>query len=438
MLPEEKLPEEEQNITPQEEPQEEEFELSPEEATGFDGGPQSTGSFNRKRVLMVICAFFAVVICGGLLVNTLKPSKKKSASGNELSAANSSSDEFLSSLRTRALNRRDQEPEKTETPAQTEPAEPRLPPASFTRSPEVESVRSPPPQASPSSGPPPNTQQGNHFRSPLVPQVQGSLFSSSSPAPPPQQGANSAAQNYTYTPPSTDSRNPYEAQNDQKNKSTFYDSSNNGGALFNGRFIGDNAIWTGTIIPGVLETAINTDLPGNVLARVTQNIYDSQTGRKLLIPQGTLLLAKYNSSVSYAQRRVQIVWDTLIRPDGFQIDLEGANGVDRSGMSGQSGAVDEHWFEYAKAAGIVTLFSIANARMTETAARYSSDAQISNVAQANSQLVDQLGGNLVNRAMNIQPTLTVENGSLINIMLNKTLYLPPAVNYPAAQKYTLE
>jgi len=107
-------------------------------------------------------------------------------------------------------------------------------------------------------------------------------------------------------------------------------------------------------------------------------------------------------------------------------------------MSGQSGAVDEHWFEYAKAAGIVTLFSIANARMTETAARYSTDAQISNVAQANSQLVDQLGGNLVNRAMNIQPTLTVENGSVINIMLNKTLYLPPAANYPAAQKYTLE
>jgi len=280
MQPEEKIPEEENIITSQEEPQEEAFELSPEEATGFDGGSQTTGSFNRKKVLIVICAFFAIIICGGLLVNTLKPSNKKSKRENELSAANSSSDEFLSSLRNRALNRREQEPEKTETPTQTEPTEPRLPPASFTRSPEVESVRSPPPpQASSSSGPPQNAQQGNHYRSSLVPQVQGSLFSSSAPAPQSQQGANSASQNYTYTPPSTgDSRSPYEAQNDQKNKNTFYDSSN-GGAIFNGRFIGDNAIWTGTIIPGVLETAINTDLPGNVLARVTQNIYDSQTGR---------------------------------------------------------------------------------------------------------------------------------------------------------------
>ena len=191
-------------------------------------------------------------------------------------------------------------------------------------------------------------------------------------------------------------------------------------------------------MPGILETAINTDLPGHVLARVTQHIYDSRTGKKLLIPQGTILVAKYNSSVSYAQHRVQIVWDTLIRPDGFHLELEGMNSVDKTGMSGQAAVYRENWFEYLKAAGIVTLFSIANAKMTEEAAKHASSTTAAGIAESNSELVNQLGGNMVARAMNIQPTLTVENGALINIMLNKTLYLPPVDDYPAVQKYILE
>jgi type IV secretion system protein VirB10 len=187
-----------------------------------------------------------------------------------------------------------------------------------------------------------------------------------------------------------------------------------------------------------METAVNTDLPGNVLARVTQNIYDSRTGRALLIPQGTILVAKYNSSVSYAQHRVQIVWDTLIRPDGFYLELEGMNNVDKAGMSGQTAEYHENWFEYLKAAGIVTLFSVANSAMAETAAKYSSNTAAAGITQANSDIVNQLGGNIVNRAMNIQPTLTVENGTVINIMLNKNLYLPPVDGYPVTRKYILE
>jgi type IV secretion system protein VirB10 len=224
----------------------------------------------------------------------------------------------------------------------------------------------------------------------------------------------------------------------QADKQSFYDSGSGGGVAANGRFLGANSLWIGTVIPGILETAINSDLPGNVLARVTQNVYDSQTGRSLLIPQGTVLVAKYNSSVSYAQHRVQIVWDTLIRPDGLQIDLGGMNSVDRAGMSGQEAEYHENWFEYLKAAGIVTMFSLANASMTAAAARYSSDASASAVANSNSELVNQLGGGMAGRAMNIQPTLTVENGTLVNIMLNKTLYLPPVELRPVTQKYRLE
>jgi len=112
------------------------------------------------------------------------------------------------------------------------------------------------------------------------------------------------------------------------------------------------------------------------------------------------------------------------------MDLGGMNSVDNSGMSGQEADYHENWFEYLKAAGIITLFSLANARMTETAAKYAQDASASAVANANSQVVNQLGGNMASRAMNIQPTLTVDNGTLVNIMCNQTLYLPPVGNFP--------
>jgi len=417
-----------------EEETEGQFEMSPEQATAMDGGPQQPGQFNRKRVLVALCVSFSVIIGGGLVFNTLKPSKKNSVGESGASASNTST-EFLSSLRDRSLSQRafetGAEPgmgNAVQEGRQNAPdPEPLLPPVSFNAAPAPEPARapapqtqSPPPYAAPQQQPAQPTRQPEptYYRSPLVPQVQGSLFAGQAPqaAPAAAQGAAGgvAANAQGYGPPDA------------------------GGMAFNGRYLGENALWAGTVIPGVLETAINTDLPGNVLARVTQNIYDSQTGQSLLIPQGTLLIARYGSSVSFAQSRVQIIWDTMIRPDGFQIDLGGANGVDRQGMSGMAAKTDEHWFEYLKAAGIITLFSVANARMTETAAKYATDASAANIAEANSELVNQIGGGLVSRAINIQPTLTVENGALINIMLNNTLYLPPLPALQAAQRYILE
>jgi type IV secretion system protein VirB10 len=434
--------------TPVEESQDEaQFEMSPEQATNMGGANAQT--FNRKRVLIVLCISFAVVIGGGVIVNLVKSSKKNASTAETELTAGSTPSEFLNSLQSRALSRRASEPEpaqadQTQTP-QAEP-EPLLPAVSWnSRPPEAEPVP-PPPSVTRNQPPPQNPQQAqtpSHFRSPLVPPIQGSLFAS--------QGTQQNAQ-----PQAAAQRSPMDdylaaiasrqnagqpsnnaQQNDQQNKQAFYDPSS-GGAAAGGQFLGGNSVWTGTVIPGILETAVNTDLPGNVLARVTQNIFDSQTGLKLLIPQGTLLLARYNSSISYAQHRVQIVWDTMIRPDGFQLDLEGANGVDKSGMSGQLAKYSENWFEYLKAAGIITLFSVANARMTESAAQHATEESASNIAEANAELVNKLGGSLADRAMNIQPTLTVDNGTLINVMLNKTLYLPPIERVPAGQKYFLE
>ena len=226
------------------------------------------------------------------------------------------------------------------------------------------------------------------------------------------------------------------AQNAQ-NGSLNSSSAISYGAAITGHFLQDNVLWIGTVIPAVLVTAINTDLPGNVLARVTQNIYDSRTGSRLLIPQGTLLFAQYNNSVSYQQKRVQIVWDILIRPDGFMIELEGMNGVDRRGMAGLKARYRENWFEYVKAAGIIAVFSIANASLVEQVAQYGSDEMVAAAIAGNAAFIENIGGSFISRAMNIQPTLTVESGERISIMINKNIGLPPVEAPSITQRYTL-
>jgi len=429
--------------TEKETPDEEsKFELSPEEATSLDGG-SNPGRLNRKRILIFICISLSVIIGGGLIMNALKTPKKKSTMNEAGLASNTSTQVFLASLRDSAASRRMIEP--AETVETEQPDEPLLPPVTVNMSPEVPPPPSAPPAPSPppSSNPAPSGSPPSHFRSPLVPAMQGTLFSNTQSASVPS-GYEAAARNTNTSPASYGSQSQaseYALQNDQSNKQSFMDSSSPGGFVVDSRFLGENALWQGTVIPGILITAINTDLPGNVLARVTQNIYDSQTGRSLLIPQGTVLLARYNSSVSYAQHRVQIIWDTIIRPDGLQLELGGANGVDRQGMSGQQAIYDENWFEYLKAAGIIAMFSIANSKMVETAARYASEESpeaAANVAASGAQVTSQLGENIISRALNIQPRLTVDNGTVINIFLNKSLYLPPVSNYPVTQRYILE
>jgi len=433
--------------------EDEKFEMSPEEATSLDDSKPLI--INRNRITAAIFIFFAITICGGLLFNALKKDhKKEDLTEEELRASRSSSD-FLNSLQTKAAHNREKEAPQTAKEQEKITEEPLLPPASISsNSKAVDSVRPqqqappPPPQnhSSGSSGSGGSQQPVTYYKSPLVPAVEGRLFTAQQGQgqnPPVQNTSNpprSQAQDYfanaAANPYRTSNVSDYSAQNDQQNKQEFYDPAG-GDKEGYGFFIGDNAIWQGTIIPAILENAINTDLPGNIIARVSQNIFDSQTGKKLLVPQGTLLLARYNSSVSYAQHRVQIVWDSMIRPDGFQINLDSGS-VDKAGMSGQAAKYSENWFEYLKAAGIITLFSIANAKMTESAAKVSTAETSGNIAAANSAFVNQVGSNLISRAMNIQPTLTVDSGTPVNVMLNKTLHLPPVPSYPPSQKYILE
>jgi type IV secretory pathway VirB10-like protein len=432
--------------------------------------------FNRKKALLFIAAGFSIVILLALIFG--KKSSGKSSGGSSGYAATVPSRE-LARLMELSLESQSGSPafsdfapegeggDEGNYALQNEFGYPAVMLNDVPRPASPAAYPQPAGQAQPASGTyassdrPPQPQL-----SALVPKVEGSLFRSDSASQAPQaqgplSGFNpmdflsgitgaipdisgitsglsgaSGLPDVSGLPGILGTENAYAAQNDQAGKQKFYSSASGGGV--SGSFLQENMLWIGTIIPAVLETAINTDLPGNVIARVTQNIYDSLTRKNILIPQGTILVAQYNSSVSYAQHRVQIVWDVLIRPDGYQVQLEGMNGVDPQGMAGLKAIYHENWFEYLKAAGIVSLFSIINSKMAEEISKYQSNEMAAGVIASDAQFIKDLGGNFVTKALNIQPTLTVENGEKINVMLNKNIYLPPFRNFEVKQRYTLQ
>ena len=217
-------------------------------------------------------------------------------------------------------------------------------------------------------------------------------------------------------------KSSYESQNMQDNKLRFYEKDKSGFAT--GYYLPDDSIWIDTVIPAVLLSGINTDLPGQIKAQVTENVYDSKTGTVLLIPQGSILNAEYNSSVSYSQKRVQIAWNTLVRPDGYQVNLGNMNGVDNAGFSGVKGWVDDHLFEYLKAIGIITAFTAINGEF-DNQMKALTNQYAANLLQQNQTVINQLGSKLIDRALDVQPTIFVYSGQKVNVLVNKTITLPP-------------
>ncbi|KRW96668.1 TrbI/VirB10 family protein, partial [Paracoccus sp. MKU1] len=114
----------------------------------------------------------------------------------------------------------------------------------------------------------------------------------------------------------------------------------------------------GSVIPAALVTGIRSDLPGQIIAQVTQPVYDSPSGSILLIPQGTRIIGEYDADVTFGQRRVLLVWNRLIFPDGRSLVLERMPGTDAAGYAGLEDSVDYHWGELMKAAGLSTLLAV--------------------------------------------------------------------------------
>jgi type IV secretion system protein VirB10 len=178
-------------------------------------------------------------------------------------------------------------------------------------------------------------------------------------------------------------------------------------------------VQAGTVIPAALITGIRSDLPGQITAQVTEDVYDSPTGQYLLIPQGARLIGQYDSSVAFGQNRVLLVWTRLIMPNGMSIVLERLPGADTQGYAGLQDGVDNHWGMLFKAAVLSTLLSVGAEAGT-------SDSE-NNLAQAirmgASNSISQTGQQILERQLNIQPTLTIRPGFPVRVLVTRDLVL---------------
>lgn len=180
-------------------------------------------------------------------------------------------------------------------------------------------------------------------------------------------------------------------------------------------------IFAGTVLPGVMITGINSDLPGQIEGQLAQNVYDSVSGRFLLLPQGTKILGTYDSRVTYGQSRVLVVWTRLIRPDGSSIDLEGMPGVDLSGYAGLTGKVDRHIGRLLTA---VVLGSIIQAG-ADAGTSYANPSFADLARQGFGQGVNDATQQITRKEINTQPTIIVSPGARFNVFSTKDIILPP-------------
>lgn len=181
--------------------------------------------------------------------------------------------------------------------------------------------------------------------------------------------------------------------------------------------------WTlqaGSIIAASLVTGLNSDLPGLVTAQVTENVYDSVTGRSLLIPQGSRLIGSYDSVVAYGQSRALVVWQRIILPDGSSIRIDNVPATDTQGYAGLTDKIDRHTWQLLKGVALATLLGVG----TELSFGNSESDLVRAIRESAQQSGARAGDQLVTRGLNIQPTLKVRPGWPLRVVVHKDIVLP--------------
>ena len=176
----------------------------------------------------------------------------------------------------------------------------------------------------------------------------------------------------------------------------------------------------GSIIAASLITGLRSDLPGMVTAQVTERVFDSATGRILLIPQGARLVGSYDSAVTYGQRRALVVWQRLIYPDGSSIALDNAPVSDPSGYAGLSDKVDSHGWALLKSVVLSTLLGVG------TELQFGGQGGlVQAIRQSGQQGIAHAGDQLTAHALQVQPTITVRPGAPVRLLVHQDLVLKP-------------
>jgi type IV secretion system protein VirB10 len=177
----------------------------------------------------------------------------------------------------------------------------------------------------------------------------------------------------------------------------------------------------GAVIPAALITGLRSDLPGQITAQVTENVYDTPTGGALLIPQGARLIGIYDSQVTFGQSRLLLVWTRLLLPNGYSIVLERQPGADSSGQAGLEDGVDHHWGSLFKAALLSTILAVG----TELGSDQNDSDVVRALRRGAGDTLNQAGQQVVRRNLNIQPTLTIRPGYPVRVIVTRDLVIQP-------------
>ncbi|HBO0349170.1 TPA: TrbI/VirB10 family protein [Pseudomonas aeruginosa] len=216
-------------------------------------------------------------------------------------------------------------------------------------------------------------------------------------------------------------------QNRQEQKEAFLRKSANA-QIRNSGFLqmpdSPYQVMAGTVIAAALVTGIKSDLPGDVIATVTEPVYDSASGQHVLIPQGSRLLGRYNSEVSYGQSRVQVVWQRVILPDTSSFQLDNLVGSDTAGYAGLEDGVDWHWDRIVAGAAMTSLLGIG-AELAAPENRTDGDRIVIAGRDSLQDSVNQVGQEATRRNLDIQPTLTQRPGLPLRVIVNRDLVLRP-------------
>jgi len=180
-------------------------------------------------------------------------------------------------------------------------------------------------------------------------------------------------------------------------------------------------VMAGTVIPASLVTGINSDLPGTVIAQVTQNIYDTVSGDFLLIPQGARLIGRYDSVIAFGQSRALVAWTRIINPDGTSIQIENLPGADASGYAGLKDKVDFHTFRLLKGIVLSTLLGVG----TELSFDDSESDLVEALRESAQNSANKAGQRIIDQTLNIQPTIKIRQGWPVRVIVNKDLILQP-------------
>lgn len=173
---------------------------------------------------------------------------------------------------------------------------------------------------------------------------------------------------------------------------------------------------TGSVIPGVLISGINSQLPGMIIGQVSDNVYDSATGRHLLIPQGTRLVGTYSADVNFGQNRALIAWNRLVFQNGDTLNIEAMNGTDQAGYAGFADKVNNHYFRIF---GSALLISMIGGEISFSNGRFSVNQQAASTQGQTT--ISQTGNTMLNKNLEVAPTIEIRPGYRFNIFITKDI-----------------